>query len=120
MRYTYTHCTFLSVNLKFPKAPKWVKTEYCETAREIEPRNKRFQKIVHGIAYLAKVFKKALDEESRDFTNALKSVVGIETVSVIAQVGNKSAHIMTVAKQNKRWFWSLVLLKEQLVGNMKC
>lgn len=69
---------------------------------------------------MAEVFKKALDEESRDFMNALKSVVGIETVRVIAQVGNKFARIMTAAKQNKRWLLPLVLLKEQLVENMKC
>lgn len=36
---------FLDVNLKFPKALKWVKSEYHETAGEIEPRNKHFLKI---------------------------------------------------------------------------
>lgn len=35
LRYAYLGCTFLDVNLKFPKALEWVKTEYYETAGEI-------------------------------------------------------------------------------------
>lgn len=36
---------FLDVNLKISGALKWVETESCEKAGEIEPRNKHFLKI---------------------------------------------------------------------------
>lgn len=60
-------------------------------------------------------FKKKIDVESRDFMNALKSTVGIETVPVIVQEDNKLVWIVAVAKRNKRWFLPFVFLKELLV-----
>lgn len=51
---------------------------------------------------MGEVFQNDVDVESRDFMNVLKSIAGIETVPVIVQEGNKLAHVVTVAKQNKR------------------
>lgn len=49
--------------------------------------------------------------ETREFMNALKSIVVIETVYVIVQEGNKLPCVVTVAEQNKRWLLPFVLLK---------
>lgn len=60
---------------------------------------------------MAEIFKKNIDMETREFMNALKSIVVIETVYVIVQEGNKLPCVVTVAEQNKRWLLPFVLLK---------
>jgi len=62
---------------------------------------------------LAEDFKKGLDVENRTFMNALKSIVGIETVYVIVQ-DNEMACIVSAAEQRKRWLLPFVLHKEHL------
>lgn len=90
------HYNFLTVNWKVLKQ---VKTEYCQIARETEPRTKHLQtKIVHGVSHLAEDFKKGLDVEYRTFMNAIKSIVGIETVCVIVQEDNEMALCQQLSK----------------------
>lgn len=53
---------------------------------------------------MAEDFKKGLDVENRTFMNALKSIVGFETVYVIVHEDNEMACIVSAAEQTEMAF----------------